>query len=266
MDLPEERDSILALLYAYDVLQDKSFRFSMEKAIDHLLRFGWKSREARGLWCTAYELDGETTARFPEFPRGADVLSTRHAMQALLAMHVATGNEAAGEAIQLAADALQHLPQPDGQWRQVYRLYRDPRNSTPAQAPTTAPTTTRAATTQPIERDTWPTGNFGIPRALAAAARLNEQGRVKYGRELNWKTQIPPTLVGLWDEPFTTPLPQSPDEFKSYLADHLDQRLILENASPADLPATTRHLWLLLLQSPPPQPLPETPTPAPHVP
>src|SRR5207248_1047028 len=85
LDLPDFRDSVFSMLLATEVLEDPRARRSVENAIRLLIRMRLNNASHGGeaLWASAYSLDGALFDQLPGYPRGVDVVASRHAMHAL---------------------------------------------------------------------------------------------------------------------------------------------------------------------------------------
>jgi hypothetical protein len=198
------------------------------------------------LWSTMYRANGSIDPTLTEYPAGADVPASRHAMQTLLGAYLTTGEKQAGLALDAAAKSLAELRDRDRTWRRVYLL--DPT----AQPPTTQALGNVFQPPQPI-RGPWEVGTFGVEPTLQAVKQLKFLGRDKYthmlGGQFTVKQHLQAAICGLCDDPLTLELPVSKEEIELYLKSHATEFATLNGPVPQDLAGRLRRLWLLLIRA-----------------
>jgi hypothetical protein len=251
LDRPDYRDAVLALILAYEVLEDAAMRIAAERAVEQLLKLRYQeSKSARGLWHTAFDPDGTITRALPQFPRGVDMLATRYSMQALLAMHVSQGTQACKVALDQATERIATLPTQQGQWRRLYLMVRDEvvtlATTQPAGDPGSPPPFA------PPDRAPDPAsemGSFGLDGVLEAWNRLSQTDRVKYAQRLaamlTYRQQIAATLVGLSDRPLGDHLPTSPQDSRDWKP---STQPTAQTEAGTSLPAVTARIHALVLR------------------
>lgn len=197
LDGRDYRDCTLALLYAGRTMDDKILQRAGERAAQQLVRLGvQQSRTARGLWHTAYELNGQPSLRLAAHARTIDTLASRYCVQTLLAASVMSNDAELLEAARIAGESLRKLRYDDGLWQRLYE-FRDGELERPAgDAP--RPTEVFADPNRKISPLLIP-ADFGLPRTLSAL----DEYLVKKTIELS----PAPTLTGLTDHPESAAMP-----------------------------------------------------------
>jgi hypothetical protein len=247
LDTPDTRDSVVAMLLAYEVLGDAAMRRSAERSLDFLVKFrGNPSEPGAGLWRSAYIPSGLTVDKLREFPPGFDALAARYTVQAFFASWVVLGDERRLAAAELATKSLdEFIKGNDGQWRRRFAL----------KSATTAPTapSTSPAPTPGAGKESDAKGDPGWPRTAQAVAVGRLVGREKYreqlaaGLPLNRRLAL--TLAGLSDSPMQVDLPGNPEEAAAYLKEHGERLRQIEGSTPPDLGGRVEQLWSLYLRA-----------------
>lgn len=241
LDTPDTRDSVVAMLLAYEVLGDASMRRSAERSLDFLVKFrGNPSEPGAGLWRSAYIPSGITVDKMPEFPPGFDALAARYTVQAFFTSWVVLGDDRRLAAAELATKSLdEFIKGNDGQWRRRFAL------KTAATAPSTPPAT--------ADKDTSIEGDAGWSPTAQAVASGRSIGREKYREQLAaslpLNRRLALTLAGFSDSPMQLDLPGNPEEAAAYLKAHADRFRQLDGSTPPDLGGRVEQLWSLYLRA-----------------
>jgi hypothetical protein len=206
LDDPGNRDNLCAILLAGEVLDDANLRRYADRGAGEFvaLRLSDYRTGDRSLWGSAYTLDGDPPRKFPELDNGYDLLATRCAMQALLAMYLINFDQRDNDALVEAARAIAALPKEDGKWRRYYDRRGNPLGPPPATqsinmfGPTTAPVDDGSAAA------------FGLLPTLDAVTQISAVGGKKYADFLSatrpLKTRLVEQISGLSDDSLGTRL------------------------------------------------------------
>jgi hypothetical protein len=175
LDQPETRDATLAVILANEVLNDAATRKAVEKSADRLMRMRIEgSKTAKGLWRGVYDLDGSPSDKLPGRENSVDVLASRYAIETLMHVYLALGDEAALNAAQTAAESLRGLRSNTGRWRRVYRLTGNEIADDDLRSDSSGNV---FGNNQPVEDDLSAVGDFGMGRVLQKMESLQRQGR-----------------------------------------------------------------------------------------
>jgi hypothetical protein len=242
LDTPDTRDSILAMLLAYEVLGDVAFRRSAERSLEFLQRPQTNETDeiGKGLWQSAYTPSALTVEKMAEFPPGFDALASRYGMQTFFATWVTLGDATRLTACKTASRSLDDLfKQADGRWHRRF----DAKGQ--VTGPTTKPSVFGPSEPPPDE------ALAPLQRAIADAHSVGrEKWRERLGGEPGIKRQLAWTLVGLSDDPLELDFPTKSAEVNDYLK-HLAPRLRLSGGgeSSPQLRDKIRQLWALYLRA-----------------
>ncbi|MGE5607651.1 MAG: hypothetical protein ACM359_00205 [Bacillota bacterium] len=243
LDSLDYRNCTFALVYAYEVLQDASYRRSAEKAIDRLLALRVdKPSKARGLWRSAYDLHdlqpNQTTNDPAHHP--LDLLATRYALQTLIGYYLTLGGESTSSAIQSSAQTLESLEllrqKPDTRYR-YYSVDNDELTPVMGTAiPAFGPT--------PPQAD--------VAEVLRTTAELKRSGRVTY-RDLlsascNLRQRLALAICGLSDDPPTLFLPMDRLQASELILKSSELSDAPQSPSSDDLSERVRRIWIQLLR------------------
>ena len=189
------RDSFCALLLAGEVLDDANLRRYADRAIDQILalRVTDFRSGARGLWISAYDLDGDPCRKFPDLNRGYDLLAARNAMQSLLISYLFSLQQRDNDGLLEAARLVNGLPHEAAGWHQHYdrRSHLPLDSDDPATQPADAPV------------DRVP----GISAILDAVTQIDAVGGKKYAEFLaerrSLKQRVAEQLCGVAEDSFS---------------------------------------------------------------
>jgi hypothetical protein len=207
-DTRDFRDSTLALLMSADVLSNADAGRGANKAIALLLsmRLTQFKPPLDSTWATIYTGDGQPRRDITEFPLACDVLSTRNAMQTLMAASVFTGDVPTLDALTKAGQSLQVLRRPDGDWSRLIQ-------------PTAVPIGAKGAgvSPAPIGRPDIVGIELAVPPDVAILVGLTEElrtsGLTKFKADHNLfkstaRREMASAMTGLTDGAFS-PMPQT---------------------------------------------------------
>jgi hypothetical protein len=246
LDTSDTRDSVLAMLLAYEVLGDAMHRRSAERSLEFLMkvRAGAAADVGAGLWqtaCTPSAQPLETLAT--EFPAGTYSLASRFSMQTLFATWAVLGDAQRLAACDLAAQSLADLmKRADGQWHRRFDA-----------AGVATDSASKKDSVFGDGKEPAPRSDPGLPPTLAAIAAGKELGREKFRERLatgfSPKQHLALTVVALSDVPMTLEYPATAQEAQPFVK-QLDERFRLsEGGSSSDLRARVRRLWALYLRA-----------------
>jgi hypothetical protein len=242
LDTPDTRDSILAMLLAYEVLGDAALRRSAERSLEFLNKphVNATTEVGVGLWQSAYTPSALTVEKMAEFPPGFDALASRYCVQTFFATWVTLGEATRLSTCETASKSLDELfKQTDGQWHRRFDL-KGRVAATPGAPATTEPADAASDPELPPLR-----------QAIADARHTGrDQWRERLGGEPGVKRQLAWTLVGLSDSPMLLDLPTQPAEVNDYLKRHAERlRLLQGGGDPPQLRDKIRQLWALYLRA-----------------
>lgn len=249
LDTPDTRDSVFAMLLAYEVLGEPPLRRAAERSIDFLVKFRSPATAdiGVGLWQTAYVPSGIPVEKVREFPPGVDALAARYTVQTLFGTWVVLGDNNRLAVAEQACKSLDELIKGnDGEWRRRFSL------RSAATAPTTAPTPESvfqapAKDTAAAESDP---GWLPVSQAVALGRSIGrEQYRDRLAATFSLKQRLAVTLAGLDDAPMQLDFPTNPDEAAAYVKDHASRFRQLDRSSPPELGARIQQLWSLYLRA-----------------
>lgn len=227
------RDSALTLLLAGEVLDDNAMRVVARRPVDQLLKMRVLGPPPSGgaLWAGAHDLGGEATRRFPELPRGTDMVASRYCLEVMLAAYLLKLDPQADAAYSAGWKAMSLLPRyeaPGGRvWHRNYDRKSQPIWDLPEE-PTTAPTTgpatrpttplsTRPAGEEAVDADTPPAdavGLFEIDLLIELGQRIEKEGGPKFERalptRLSTRQRIAVILCGLSPDALLRPVATRP--------------------------------------------------------
>lgn len=237
-ELPDQRNCILSLLLAGEVLNEADLTAAAVKALDYLLtlRVTAAKTDRPMFWVGAYEMSGNVNPGKAGLPDSIDLLATRYAMQSLLAGYVMVGDRKYGQACDDIAKLLPEMTMREEMWRR----FPDARES--SQPPSIFGV---ASATE--------FGALGLPPVLDSINQLKRIGRDQYKQMLS--TQFAPhqhlaaTLVGFRDQPLMIDLPVSRGEIEPYLKLNAGRFAVLDAPIPEPLSERTQRLWLLLIRA-----------------
>jgi hypothetical protein len=242
LDSPDYRNSTFALLYAYEVLQDASFRRVAEKAVDRLIALRIDNpKNACGLWRSAYDLRDQSTERAAKGPVSPiDLLASRYALQTLIGSYTTLGRESTSAAIQVSAQTLESLEQLRQKTSIHYRYYSlDQEKLTPVMG---SPIPAYGPAPQEAE----------ISDVLLAAADLKRLGRVAYQDQLdtscNLKHRLALAICELSDDPPILFLPMDRLPLNDPVLKNSELSDPPQSPSPDDLSTRVRRIWIELLR------------------
>jgi hypothetical protein len=251
LDTPDTRDSVFAMLLAYEVLGEPPLRRAAERSIDFLVKFRAPATAdiGVGLWQSAYVPSGIPVEKVREFPPGVDALAARYTVQTLFTTWVILGDNNRLAAAEQATKSLDELIKGnDGTWRRRF----SPRSATTA--PTTAPTPAPGSVLQAPAKDAAaPEGDPGwapVTRAVALGRAIGrEQYRDRLAETFSLKRRLAVTLAGLDDAPMQLDFPTNPEEAVAYLKDRAPRFRQIEGSRPPELAARIQQLWSLYLRA-----------------
>jgi hypothetical protein len=244
LDLPDYRDSTLALFLAAEAFPDTPAGRAASKAVAKLLSLRLTApKRLADLWATAYHLNGALVEGNESIRLGADVLGSRLALQTLLAACVLNRDAEAAKALDSAAKALVGLRNQNGTWQRLY-LFDLPSN--PATQPETS---VLDPTTQPHPLAA--SGDFGLGPTLESVQNYLQLGGDEFESRLGDgilpRQSIALTLVGLLDQPLEADWPGTRVEAVAYIERHAERWRSLESPPPSAAAARTRRLFALAL-------------------
>jgi hypothetical protein len=243
LDGSDFRDSTWALFLTADVTGEKVYDRAARKACDLLLKMRLSRPPiSTDLWSIAYTVEGNLTEPYLAFPDGADVVSSRQALQTLFGAYYFTDESSYAVALEAGHKALLAARHEDGTWR------RFPEPGAPRTAstqPGKPGATSRPAVTQPME-----TGTYNLEPMLNTLSAMPNITREKYLQQLSDyfppRQRVAAALCGLMDEPWALNLPTTREQAERYASDDGQQ---LEATSGGELRSTVRRTWLLLLRA-----------------
>jgi len=244
LDTAETRDSILAMMLAYEVLGEPIQRRSVEKSLAFLL----KARVSPGtnigaaLWQPVYGGNAVAVDQLAEFPAGVDSLASRYSMQAMLSAWVVLGDDQRLAACEAASKSLNDLIKgDDGFWHRRFS-FKGASLDPPPKAPSNIGETVAPLPTDP-----------GLALTSQTIATARELGREKFRERLNAnftpKQHLAQVICGLTDDPMSLDFPAVMEEAQDYLKRHEKQFQAIEGASPDDLAGKVKRLWALYLRA-----------------
>jgi hypothetical protein len=250
LDTNDTRDTMLAMLLAYEVLGDPFQRRSAERSVEFLVkvRSGTGLETGPGLWSSACTLSGLPVEKSLGFADGYDTLASRYSMEAILGVWVILGDGQRLSAADLAARSIQDLVKnDDGHW---HRHFNHKGVSTDTQA------TTRQAgrifgpgEPQEAAQSTDP----GLPPALDAVAQAKELGREKLRARLMadvpLKQQLAQVASGLSQDLMTPDFPTAPEQVAAYLKQHDSQFRLIDDGTEAGLGGKVARIWAIYLRA-----------------
>lgn len=278
LDTTTYRDSTLALLLSGEMLSDGGVLKASDKAVARLLALRFTgirtpsvdtripttepttepadlpeplgefetARRYAGLWSTAYGLSGSLDPRLTDFPGGADIVSSKFAMQTLIGAYLMTGNRQTGQALDAADRAVSQLRLPNGSWRKLYALQ-------PTTEPAEVEERTGGTFGPPTTQSRFASGTFDLPPTLETVRQLKLVGQTRYvtmlSRPFTLRQRVAAILCGLSEDPFTLDLPISRDEIEPYLRKYQTDFQTLARPMPNDLSGRLRRIWLLLIRA-----------------
>jgi hypothetical protein len=244
LDTPDTRDTLLAMLLAYEVLGDPFQRRSAERSVEFLLkvRSGANLEIGAGLWQSAYTLSGMPPDKSLGFPAGYDTLASRYSMQAIFAVWVILGDGQRLIATDLAAKSIDDLiKREDGKWRRRF----DARGATLDPPAPEKPL--------PNAEDTAPSNDPALLPALATIALAKDLGRDKFREALTTqaplKRHLAQVISGLSEDVLDPDFPTAPDQVPDYLKRHEPLFRLIESGPASDLSDRTRRLWAIYLRA-----------------
>lgn len=243
LDNPDFRDSTWALFLTTAVTGEKVYDRAARRACDLLLRMRLSRPPiSADLWSIAYTVEGNLTQAYLAFPDGADLVSSRYAIQTLFGAYYFTDDSSYAAALESAHKAMQAARHEDGTWR---RFPEPGAPRTPSTQSGKPGTTSRPAVTQPME-----TGTYNLEPMLNTLSAMPNITREKYLQQLaNYfppRQRVAAALCGVMDEPWSLDLPATREQAERYASDN-DQPL--DAASGGELELTVRRAWLLLLRA-----------------
>ena len=252
LDTPDTRDSVLAMLLAYEVLGDAAHRRAAERSLDFLtkVRTGAAAESGPGLWQTAYTPSALPLETMPtDFPPGADALASRHCMQTYFATWAVLGDGQRLTACDRAAQSLGDLiKSADGQWQRRFDPEGDAAAAAKSEEEDRGPLFGRPGGDK-VEK-----GDPGLAPTLRSIAQAKALGREKYREQLaasfTPEQHLAGVLVGLSDGPVTLDFPQARDEAEGYVKQH-DERFRLAGGAgvPPELRGKVPRLWAMYLRA-----------------
>jgi hypothetical protein len=240
LDNTDYRDSTWALFLTADVTGEKVYDRAARKACDLLLKMRLsRPPMSADLWSIAYTVEGNLTEPYLSFPDGADVISSRYALQTLLGAFYFTEDADYAAALEAAHRALVAARSEDGSWR---RFPEPGAPRTPSTQPGKPGATSHPAVTQPME-----TGTYQLEPMLTTLAKLPTITREKYLEQLGDyyapRQRVAAALCGLMEEPWALDLPASQEEAERFAQDET------KPLGAPELEPTVKRLWALLLRA-----------------
>jgi hypothetical protein len=220
LDRLQVRDVGLILGLSASVHRDVAHKQSAIRLGDYLMRA--RSTDAgmnlgRGLWLTAYEMDGQPVQDDESVPPLPNMPASAGATSLLLANHLRNGDAQTFGALVQVADAAASLRQPDGKWKRLVA----------AEVAKSADATTSGGGVFGPVKDGSPTDTtdtWGWPGLLKSLNDLRLLGREDY---LNLTKSVLPqerwaawTLCHQLTEPAPTDLPLSAREVPGFIDRH----------------------------------------------
>ncbi len=231
IDNTDARDCTLTILLAGEILHDKAFTLSANRAINALLQM--RQADQHNLWRIAYDEKLSPVAGKTQFPDTVDLLASQYAMQTLLGDYLFTGERRIGLALDDAVRASTQMKRSDNRWD------RFPQNETAA--------TTRA------RNDSLAAEPLHVADLIDTVRQLKVLGREKYlrmaERHFTLNQQLALAICGFDDSRLLVDLPVTTDETLDYIRRHQADWKTLEEPAPAELPARVHRLWLLLIRA-----------------
>jgi hypothetical protein len=252
LDTADFRDSLLAMLLAYEVLGDPFQRRSAERSVEFLtkVRSGAGLEIGAGLWGPAYTLSALPAEKSLGFPAGYDTLASRYSMQSLFGVWVILGDGQRLIAADLAARSIQDLVKnDDGHWHRRFDT-RGVATDIPEAATRKAPSTFGPA--EPDEAANL--SDPGLATASETVALAKESGREKFRERLMadapLKQHLAQVVSGLSEELMVPDFPTAPDQVAGYLKQHEAQfRLIDGGGSGTGLAGKVARIWAIYLRA-----------------
>jgi len=246
LDSPDFRDSTWALFLTGDVTGEKVYDRSARKSCDLLLKMRLSRPPlSTDLWSMAYTVEGNLTEPYLAFPDGADMVSSRYALQTLLGAFYFTDDASYAAALEGGQKALLAARLSDGTWR---RFPEPGAPRTPSTQPGKPGATSRPAVTQPME-----TGSYQLEPTLSTLSKLPTMTREKYLELLADyyppRQRVAAALCGLTDEPWALDLPNTREEAEQFLKDNPSFEHRIETPPEPELRSAAERLWALLLRA-----------------
>jgi hypothetical protein len=231
LDNVDARDCTFTMLLAANVLNDKSFTLSANRAVAALLQM--RQADHHNLWTIAYDEKLAPLAAKLQLPDDTDLLASQFAMQTMLAAYLMTGERRIGMSVDEAIRATSQLKRVDGSWDRF---------------PQTTPAATKASGSGTLAG-----APLHISDLIDTVRQLKVLGREKYlrmiERHFTLNQQLALAICGLDDSPLMMDLPVTTDESLDYIRRHEAEWKTLDDAAPAELAARVHRLWLLLLRA-----------------
>lgn len=217
LDNPDYRNSTLALLLADSALEDRASGRAAARSLAKLLSLRLTApARLRGMWSTAYQLNGGFFETHADLPPAADTLATRFALQTLLAAYVMNRDAEAMAALSATSITLRAL-QSDSESRDWQRRYPLQSRSTLAPPKPDEPQSVLV----PSAAQTPEHGEFGLPVLLDKVSELERVGADEFEAKLREHStpteQIALVLVCLRDQVLTSDWPESVEQAEVFL-------------------------------------------------